>query len=56
MKNIFRVFGFLVILLPAGLNSSMAQQLPQFSQYMFNGLHVNPAYAGYKGEHYVLFD
>tara|TARA_R110002096_G_scaffold18740_1_gene63530 strand:- start:2555 stop:3529 length:975 start_codon:yes stop_codon:yes gene_type:complete len=53
MKNIFRVFGFLVILLAVGINGSEAQQLPQFSQYMFNGLHVNPAYAGYKGEHYV---
>ena len=53
MKNIFRVFGFLVILLAVGINGSEAQQLPQFSQYMFNGLHVNPVYAGYKGEHYV---
>lgn len=25
-----------------------AQQDAQFSQYMFNGLHINPAYAGYK--------
>nr|WP_228527908.1 type IX secretion system membrane protein PorP/SprF [Pararhodonellum marinum] len=32
---------------------SFAQQLPQFSQYIFNGLHVNPGYAGYKGEPYV---
>ena len=31
----------------------LAQQLPQFSQYMFNGLHVNPGYAGYKNEGYV---
>ena len=23
-------------------------QLAQFSQYMFNGLYINPAYAGYK--------
>jgi len=30
-----------------------AQQLPQFSQYMFNGLHINPAYAGYKNEGYI---
>src|ERR1700744_2273046 len=27
---------------------SYAQQTIQFSQYMFNGLAVNPAYAGYK--------
>jgi len=30
-----------------------AQQLPQFSQYIFNGLHINPAYAGYKGDGYI---
>jgi type IX secretion system PorP/SprF family membrane protein len=30
-----------------------AQQLPQFSQYVFNGLHVNPGYAGYKNEGYI---
>jgi type IX secretion system PorP/SprF family membrane protein len=29
------------------------QQLPQFSQYIFNGLHINPGYAGYKNEGYV---
>ena len=27
---------------------SLAQQDAQFSQYMFNGLYINPAYAGYK--------
>lgn len=27
-----------------------AQQDAQFSQYMFNGLYINPAYAGYKEE------
>lgn len=30
-----------------------AQQLPQFSQYIFNGLHINPGYAGYKNQGYV---
>lgn len=30
-----------------------SQQLPQFSQYMFNGLHINPGYAGYKQEGYI---
>lgn len=29
------------------------QQLPQFSQYIFNGLHINPGYAGYKAEGYI---
>jgi len=27
---------------------AMAQQDAQFSQYMFNGIYINPAYAGYK--------
>lgn len=31
----------------------LAQQLPQYSQYLFNSLHVNPAYAGYKNIGYV---
>jgi len=30
-----------------------AQQLPQYSQYIFNGLHVNPGYAGYKNVGYI---
>jgi type IX secretion system PorP/SprF family membrane protein len=34
-------------------NTVSGQQLPQFSQYIFNGLHVNPAYAGYKNEGYI---
>ncbi|WP_262511695.1 PorP/SprF family type IX secretion system membrane protein [Echinicola strongylocentroti] len=36
-----------------GAGGAMAQQLPQYSQYMFNGLYINPGYAGYKGEPYV---
>ncbi len=32
---------------------SWSQQLPQFSQYIFNGLTINPAYAGYKGQGYI---
>lgn len=30
-----------------------AQQEVQFSQYVFNGLAVNPAYAGYRGDAYL---
>lgn len=30
------------------LQMAMAQQDAQFSQYLFNGLYINPAYAGYK--------
>jgi type IX secretion system PorP/SprF family membrane protein len=29
------------------------QQLPQYSQYLFNGLYINPAYAGYKYDGYI---
>ncbi|WP_291782333.1 type IX secretion system membrane protein PorP/SprF [Cecembia sp.] len=32
---------------------AVGQQLPQFSQYIFNGLHINPGYAGYKAEGYI---
>lgn len=31
----------------------LAQQNAQFSQYMFNGLYINPAYAGYKEQLYA---
>jgi type IX secretion system PorP/SprF family membrane protein len=38
----------LLLAMGAALQNSYAQQTVQFSQYMFNGLVVNPAYAGYK--------
>ncbi|RYD98056.1 MAG: type IX secretion system membrane protein PorP/SprF, partial [Sphingobacteriales bacterium] len=28
--------------------TAKAQQDAQYSQYMFNGVYINPAYAGYK--------
>lgn len=34
------------------INSVKGQQEAHYSQYIFNGLYVNPAYAGYKGETY----
>ncbi|MBC9929109.1 PorP/SprF family type IX secretion system membrane protein [Chitinophaga qingshengii] len=40
------------ILLLTGIQVK-AQQNIQFSQYAFNGLSVNPAYAGYKGDLYL---
>jgi len=43
----------LIVLLTMISMSVQAQQLPQFSQYIFNGLHINPAYAGYKGDGYI---
>lgn len=30
-----------------------AQQIPQYSQYTFNSLHINPAYAGYKVDPFI---
>ncbi len=39
----------LTFLILSGINAS-PQQTVQFSQYVFNGLAVNPAYAGYKDD------
>jgi len=41
--------GFLFLLIFCG-STAFAQQTVQFSQYIFNGLAVNPAYAGYREE------
>ncbi|WP_345101228.1 type IX secretion system membrane protein PorP/SprF [Mucilaginibacter panaciglaebae] len=38
----------LLLLSALSTNNSFAQQTIQLSQYLFNGLAVNPAYAGYK--------
>ena len=51
-----KIFGFLIIISIAATwapSKSWSQQLPQFSQYIFNGLHINPAYAGYKNQGYI---
>lgn len=37
-----------ILLLMVLLQGVKAQQDAQFSQYMFNGIYINPAYAGYK--------
>jgi len=44
------VFLLLYLLIP---DQSIAQQNIQFTQYVFNSLSVNPAYAGYKEEWFV---
>jgi type IX secretion system PorP/SprF family membrane protein len=44
MKKILLISGLMTML---GL-SVKAQQDAQYSQYMFNGIYINPAYAGYK--------
>jgi type IX secretion system PorP/SprF family membrane protein len=40
----------LLLLLASFMLNAKAQQTIQLSQYMFNGLAINPAYAGYKGD------
>jgi type IX secretion system PorP/SprF family membrane protein len=47
MKTFIKYTIVVMILLTS--MSSLAQQLPQFTQYMYNTLSVNPAYAGNRG-------
>ncbi len=47
--NKYKIIVVLVLTL-AGIKPSGAQQNIQFTQYIFNSLSVNPAYAGYKEE------
>lgn len=51
MKRVFlSVLLGMLLSLP---NTAKAQQAPLISQYMFNTLYINPAYAGYKGDFYA---
>lgn len=52
MRNIKKNI-ILVLLCIASYTTASAQQNIQFTQYMFNSLSVNPAYAGYKEEWFV---
>ncbi len=52
MKMIFKMIVTFLMLAFVATRVAFGQQLPQFTQYIFNGLHVNPGYAGYKGEPY----
>lgn len=45
--------GVLLIAIILTAIHARAQQDTQFSQYIFNGLYINPAYAGYKEDMYV---
>ncbi|MDR1552541.1 MAG: type IX secretion system membrane protein PorP/SprF [Prevotellaceae bacterium] len=49
MKKILLLAGILSLF---GIKTAEAQQIAQFSQYMFNGIYINPAYAGYKDVFY----
>jgi type IX secretion system PorP/SprF family membrane protein len=44
---------YLIMLGMVLFNTAIAQQDSQFTQYVFNGLHINPAYAGYKEDLYL---
>lgn len=41
---------FATLLLTAAASSALAQQQPQFTHYGLNGMYLNPAYAGIKGQ------
>lgn len=49
MKLIKLIFASFVLFAIVNVEGK-AQQIPQFSQYMFNPVYINPAYAGYKDE------
>ena len=53
MRNTFKIIGVTLLVAIMATGETSGQQLPQFSQYIFNGLHINPGYAGYKGEPYL---
>ena len=44
MKTIFKLI--IIALIVINCNSVSGQQLPQFTQYMYNTISINPAYAG----------
>ena len=52
LYNKLKKYGTLLLFLALS-GWGKAQQLPQYSQYIFNGLHINPGYAGYKNEGYI---
>lgn len=43
----------IIVVLSLVLQHGMAQQDSQYTQYVFNTIHLNPAYAGYKQDVYV---
>jgi len=48
MKKLFLIVGLVMMRL-----SALAQQDAQYSQYIFNGMYISPAYTGYKQDFYV---
>lgn len=53
MKRNLNLIGVCLMVALLASGQAMGQQLPQFSQYIFNGLHINPGYAGYKNQGYI---
>lgn len=53
MKRNYKIFGLFLVMAMLAYHTGNGQQLPQFSQYIFNGLHINPGYAGYKNQGYI---
>ncbi|MEC4113440.1 PorP/SprF family type IX secretion system membrane protein [Myroides pelagicus] len=47
-KTIFK-YTVLGLVMASGVEQAMAQQDPQFTQYMYNPSNINPAYAGSRG-------
>ena len=46
VKNLLNYIGLALLLVSSSINGCWAQQEAMFTQYMFNGLAINPAYAG----------
>ncbi|MCE7056983.1 type IX secretion system membrane protein PorP/SprF [Algoriphagus sp. AGSA1] len=51
--KLFKVITLLTGCLLLSLSDSFGQQVPQYSQYIFNPVFINPAYAGYKQQLYL---
>ena len=49
----FKIISILLCIAALGAEHAQAQQVPQFSQYIFNPVFINPAYAGYKQQLYL---
>lgn len=47
LKRIIKILGMLIVLL--SFNTALSQQDAQYTQYMYNTVSVNPAYAGSRG-------
>ena len=54
-KHIFNkvYFSLSFLMFFLGIFNAFAQQVPQFSQYLFNPIYINPAYTGYKNDVFI---